>query len=93
MYPKILGKWRLLFGFCPECNSDAPKLYDCPVCQYNKYKNRDILWKRFTDYHKWKDDTMSYYETTIRTLIAIIIISALILAVTAIMIFASTFKS
>lgn len=23
-----------LWGFCPECNSDAPKLYDCKVCHY-----------------------------------------------------------
>lgn len=23
---------RLLLGFCPMCNSDAPTLYDCPVC-------------------------------------------------------------
>lgn len=33
---KIVGKWRLLFGFCPQCNSDAPELYACPVCNYNK---------------------------------------------------------
>ena len=23
---------RILFGMCPLCNSDAPKLYDCPMC-------------------------------------------------------------
>lgn len=28
------GKWRLLLGFCPMCNSDAPELYDCPCCHY-----------------------------------------------------------
>lgn len=22
-------------GFCPACNSDAPKLYDCKVCNYD----------------------------------------------------------
>jgi len=23
------------WSFCPECNSDAPKLYDCKVCQWD----------------------------------------------------------
>lgn len=32
----IIGKWRLLWGFCPECNSDAPDLYECAVCQFYK---------------------------------------------------------
>jgi hypothetical protein len=35
------GRWRLLFGFCPQCNSDAPELYDCVVCTYNKTKKSD----------------------------------------------------
>ena len=30
----LVGKFRLLHGFCPMCNSDAPELYDCPVCNY-----------------------------------------------------------
>jgi len=30
----LVGKIRLLHGFCPMCNSDAPELYDCPVCNY-----------------------------------------------------------
>jgi len=28
----IKGRLRLRYGFCPMCNSDAPELYDCPVC-------------------------------------------------------------
>jgi len=28
----IKGRLRLMNGFCPMCNSDAPELYDCPVC-------------------------------------------------------------
>lgn len=36
------GRLRLNFGFCPQCNSDAPKLYDCPVCNWNK--RQKALW-------------------------------------------------
>jgi len=28
----LVGAVRLLWGLCPFCNSDAPALYDCPVC-------------------------------------------------------------
>ena len=28
----ILGRWRLLFGNCPRCNSDAPAVYSCTIC-------------------------------------------------------------
>lgn len=79
---KFAGKFRLLFGFCPECNSDAPKLYECPVCCYNKYKNRDILWTRFLEYHKYHDNYMSFYETSIRFLIGIIVTGVILLLVT-----------
>lgn len=24
-----------VWGFCPACNSDAPKLYDCKVCEWD----------------------------------------------------------
>ena len=36
IYLKIINGWfRLnLWGVCPECNHDAPKLYDCPICKY-----------------------------------------------------------
>ncbi len=30
----LRAEYRLLFGFCPQCNSDAPALYYCPVCNY-----------------------------------------------------------
>lgn len=26
------ARYRSIFGFCPICNSDAPELYDCPLC-------------------------------------------------------------
>lgn len=44
---KILrGQFRMLFGLCPACNSDAPKLYDCPVCKYNAVA-KNFWWDRF----------------------------------------------
>lgn len=52
---KIQGKWRLLFGFCPACNSDAPEMYDCTVCQWYRTSDhgmpsktlKKIWWSRF----------------------------------------------
>ena len=32
---KLTGWFRLfVWGVCPECNHDAPKLYDCKTCHY-----------------------------------------------------------
>ncbi len=28
----LRAKYRLLFGFCPACNSDAPAKDSCKVC-------------------------------------------------------------
>jgi len=28
----FIGRYRLLFGFCPKCNSDAPAIDSCKVC-------------------------------------------------------------
>jgi len=44
----------IVHGFCPECNSDAPKLYDCPVCNYstgspfNRTRRKELwdAWKK-----------------------------------------------
>lgn len=45
----ILGAWHFLFRFCPLCNSSAPELYDCPVCEYNKAPKK-YWWERFISY-------------------------------------------
>ncbi len=29
---RLIGLWRLSFGFCPRCNCDAPEVYTCKVC-------------------------------------------------------------
>jgi len=54
---KLINGWIRLWvwGVCPECNSDAPKLYTCPICEYYKYvprykttkSQKKIAWKRF----------------------------------------------
>ena len=38
---KLIGRWRLFWGNCPQCNSDAPEMYECDICDYiKKYNNR-----------------------------------------------------
>jgi hypothetical protein len=46
--------FRLLFNNCPECNSDAPRLYTCPVCQFysGKYPPPAKLMNKWLE--RWK---------------------------------------
>jgi len=52
---KLRGRWRLWWGFCPHCNSDAPELYDCPVCEYYRGayppspETKQRWWSRFVN--------------------------------------------
>ena len=52
---RLQGRWRLWWGFCPQCNSDAPELYACPVCEYyhGEYppsaETKAAWWARFQD--------------------------------------------
>jgi len=32
-FVKLRSRWRVLLGFCPMCNSDAPAVYNCPLCE------------------------------------------------------------
>ena len=32
-FQRIVGRFRLLTGACPRCNSDAPYVYSCSVCK------------------------------------------------------------
>ncbi len=52
----IKGWLRLwVWSCCPECNSDAPELYACPICKYYNYvpkykvtkSQKKIAWERF----------------------------------------------
>ena len=29
---RMRARWRAWLGFCPRCNSDAPHVYDCEIC-------------------------------------------------------------
>ena len=30
---RLIGRFRMLFGFCPRCSSDAPAVDSCSVCK------------------------------------------------------------
>jgi len=51
---RFIGRWRLFWGNCPACNSDAPAMYDCSVCDFkDNYHERGrrvdkkYWWNRF----------------------------------------------
>ncbi|HZH64774.1 MAG TPA: hypothetical protein VEY10_07750 [Flavisolibacter sp.] len=55
---RMIGKWRLYLNYCPECNSCAPKLHHCEVCNadtkshYNWSKEvEQTWWKRYSEKH------------------------------------------
>ena len=43
----LRGRLRLFFGFCPQCNSDAPEKDNCKICDnFSGYarKEQRIKW-------------------------------------------------
>ena len=60
LFKLLIGKWRMLFGFCPKCNSDAPEIDTCNVCDYKnnynskfgrtKKQDREFWWARFLNH-------------------------------------------
>lgn len=50
---KQVGAWRMWWGWCPACNSDAPEVDECEVCRMGwKFRNEpratmDVIWQRF----------------------------------------------
>jgi hypothetical protein len=64
---KINGWFRLLFGFCPKCNSDVPDLYDCTVCEWYRTSEKGMpdmatkkkWWKKFITELKNNDTSNS----------------------------------
>ena len=60
---KSVGWMRLyLFSFCPQCNSDAPELYDCKICKSYSSANGD-KWPPSTKLKNrwWKNFVRSLY--------------------------------
>ena len=55
----ICWKRIMLHGFCPECNSSAPELYNCPICKHDtespfNTNKRKELWSEWKKYHERK---------------------------------------
>ncbi len=51
----LRGYWRIRFGQCPVCNSDAPELDTCEFCESfrgwrDKTARRELMlkWLKFT---------------------------------------------
>ena len=55
-----VGWERLIFGFCPECNSDAPAKYSCRICTPCAYPpsafTKHLWWTRFKQANKALSD-------------------------------------
>lgn len=32
-FKRFIARWKMRWGFCPECDSDAPAIDTCPVCR------------------------------------------------------------
>jgi len=47
---RLIGKYRLLFSFCPRCNSDAPGVYYCFVCKQVHIDSQKALAKNNRHY-------------------------------------------
>lgn len=49
-----------IWGFCPKCNSDAPDLYECPVCEWDtkspfgKHKKKENIGINISRYNNKK---------------------------------------
>ena len=56
LYKRLRGRSRLFWKFCPECNSDAPKVDTCDVC----YGNRLAFYRWNTSI---KQDWWNRYKT------------------------------
>ncbi len=39
--------FRMMFKECPECNSDAPAIYDCPICSGGNLAHMDWVRRRW----------------------------------------------
>lgn len=39
----LLPRFRVWLGFCPMCNSDAPELDSCPLCEGYHHASGDVF--------------------------------------------------
>jgi hypothetical protein len=46
----LIGRYRMWWGWCPSCNSDAPEIDVCPVCLGDRTgRTRGEWWWRFEE--------------------------------------------
>jgi hypothetical protein len=45
---RVVGSWRLFWGFCPECNSVDERRHTCTVCNGHRGSDNEMLktWKQ-----------------------------------------------
>jgi hypothetical protein len=55
------GRLRVALGFCPLCNSDAPKVYDCYLCGWYQQANGD----KYPPTKETKDKWISEYKASL----------------------------
>lgn len=50
---RVIGSYRMLWGWCPRCNSDAPHIYTCAICKSEGWqfsdRTQEVVWRRFVD--------------------------------------------
>jgi len=57
-----------IFGFCPQCNSDAPSIDKCEVCRgdrttpFRKPKRKEY-WEKYKKYVDYLGDTTEFYKS------------------------------
>lgn len=47
---RAIGNYRMWWGWCPSCNSDAPAIDTCPVCVSGDAQmdiEPEDVWERF----------------------------------------------
>ena len=52
-------RFRVAMGFCPMCNSDAPELDDCPLCDSYHSARGDTFPPSLELKQKWLDEMRS----------------------------------
>jgi hypothetical protein len=64
----LQGLWRHAANFCPQCNSDAPALDSCPICQSartweERLEQKEERWARFITHLHLLDRVKSWWHT------------------------------
>ena len=54
IFKRLRANMRLRSGFCPACNSDAPEMYDCKVCEAWNHHNRPTWPPPKEEIEKWR---------------------------------------